>query len=216
LTFYWGNRRRHGRIKFTRAMVDGTGMERADDLVLRYRIILDREADHLFVANCLELPEVRAHAISVDAAVETLRATLAARVGVLRREGGAPTPVREFEGRLGAWQADLELIAPAAPARQGRAKLEKPVPSALRAIAQWTADRYRVVLEGDEDCAFLSASPEMPAVLGRGATAGDAVSDLRRQLADEAFRMLNAGAFPPEPLQDVEARGTKGYAAKVA
>jgi predicted RNase H-like HicB family nuclease len=200
-------------------MADGTGMERADDLVARYRIMVDREADHLFVATCVELPEVCATAANVDAAVGTVRDTLRARVTVLRRDGAASTPIREFEGRLGAWMNDLELIEPApapfAPPTKTRGKaadLEKPVPSALRAIAQWTADRYRVVLEQEADDgegSFAAASPEMPALLGRGATAGDAVADLRRQLADEAYRMLDKGAFPPEPLQDVEARGPR-------
>jgi predicted RNase H-like HicB family nuclease len=63
---------------------------------------------------------------------------------------------------------------------------------------------------------FAAASPEMPNVLGHGATAGEAAADLRLKLAEEAYGVLDRGAYPPEALQDVEARVPRPRVAKVA
>ena len=38
-------------------------------------------------------------------------------------------------------------------------------------IAQWTIDRYRIVLEGDEAEGYLATSPELPEAVGQGQTA---------------------------------------------
>ncbi len=82
----------------------------------------------------------------------------------------------------------------------------KPLPSALHAIAQWTIDRYRIVLEGDESEGYLATSPELPEAVGQGQTAMRAAVDLRWQLEERAFAILNANRMPPEALQDLELR----------
>ena len=172
--------------------------------VIQYRITLDRAEDQTFVARCLELPGPFARAMNADAAVASLREVLAVEVAAMASRGEAPTPLRESEGRLAAWMRDLELIPD-----RGRVALvtvQKPLPSALHAIAQWTIDRYRIVLEEDDVEGFVATSPEMPEVAGYGLTASRAVVDLRERLEERAFRILNDNRIPPEPLQDVEAR----------
>ena len=196
-------------------------MQRADVLAARYRVILDRADDHLFVATCAELPELCGRGFNVEAAMDGLRGALVANLPRLAAAGEAPTPIRDFEGPLGAWAADLQIIDVPAPAVGAAAGLQKPVPSALRAIAQWTVERYRMVLEAGDDAdatGWVANCFEMPAWFGRGATPGAAVADLRDQLAEEVFALLDGGAMPPEPLRDVEAResGCGGRARPVA
>jgi predicted RNase H-like HicB family nuclease len=171
----------------------------------RYRISLDRAADQTFVARCVELPGATARGLSVDDLVKSVRAVVGAELMALPSKGRrAPMPLRDIEGRLGAWMTDLELISEmtmAAPCG-----VVKPLPSALHAIAQWTIDRYRIVLEGDEIEGYVATSPELPEAVGQGQTAMRAAVDLRWQLEERAFAILNANRVPPEPLQDVEAR----------
>lgn len=182
-------------------------MVRFDPPAARYRIVIDRTADHLFVATCAELPDVSAGALGVEAAVDGVRAALAARLPALLASGTAPTPLCEVEGPLGEWTRGLELIDGAT--RAAKRDLQKPVPSALRAIAEWTTCRYRVVLEAQAG-GVVANSPEMPEVVGQGATHAAAVTDLQRRLAERAYAVLDAGGTPPEPLQDVEARDGAG------
>ena len=172
--------------------------------VIRYRIVLDRAEDQTFVARCLELPGPSARALSVDAAVAALRESLVSEVTALASRGDAPTALRDSEGRLAAWMRDLELLPQRGPA--ALVTVEKPLPSALHAIAQWTIDRYRMVLEEDEVEGFVATSPEMPELAGYGLTASRAAMDLRERLEDRAFHILNDNRTPPEPIQDVEAR----------
>jgi len=181
-------------------------MQTAFQLACRYRIVLDRAEDQTFVATCAELPGVApARALNVDAAIESLRKSVAAELVGLMAAGDAPTPLREAEGRMGAWMTDLELVSMVLPTGPILA-VEKPLPSAMHAIAQWTIDRYRIVLEEDGADGFAATSPEMPEVLGHGNTGARAAADLRWRLEDRAFTMLNSNRVPPEALQDVEAR----------
>jgi predicted RNase H-like HicB family nuclease len=183
-------------------LADAIDMQRSDSPAARYRIVLDRTDDHRFVARCAELPDVSSGALSAEAAVAELRAAVAARAAGL---DAPPVPLCDVEGRLGAWTGELELIG-AGRAGQPPADLQKPVPSALRAIAQWTAYQYRIVLEPGAGGAFVANSPELPELLVMGETAGVAAAELQRWLADRAYEMLDAGEMPPEPMQDVEAR----------
>jgi predicted RNase H-like HicB family nuclease len=184
-------------------------MQHAHQLAGRYRISLDRAADQTFVGRCVELPGATARGLHVDAVVKAVRAAAAAELMALPSKGlRAPMPLRDIEGRLGAWMTDLELISEmtmAAPAG-----VDKPLPSALHAIAQWTIDRYRIVLEGDEHEGYVATSPELPEAVGQGQTAMRAAVDLRWQLEERAFAILSANRMPPEALQDIEAR--RGHA----
>jgi predicted RNase H-like HicB family nuclease len=182
-------------------------MQHAVQLASRYRIVLDRAEDQTFIATCQELPGPSARSLSVDAVVSMLRRSLVARVRALTATGDAPTPLRDSEGPIGAWMTDLELISELVMATP--AGVERPNPSALHAIAKWTIDRYRIILEGDEDQGFVAASPEMPELLGVAPTASRAASELRWRLEDRAFAILSANRLPPEPLQDVEARQSR-------
>jgi len=181
-------------------------MQTAFQLACRYRIVLDRAEDQTFVATCAELPGVApARALNVDAAIESLRKSVAAELVGLMARGDAPTPLREAEGRMGAWMTDLELVSMVLPTGPILA-VEKPLPSAMHAIAQWTIDRYRIVLEEDEVEGFVATSPEMPELAGYGLTASAAAADLRARLEERAFQILNDNCVPPEPLQEIEAR----------
>lgn len=179
-------------------------MRHPSSLVIRYRIVLERAEDQTFLARCVELPGPCARALNVDAAVDSLRDTLAVEVADLMSRGEAPAPLQESEGRLAAWMRDLELL----PERRPRAlvTVEKPLPSTMHAIAQWTIDRYRIVLEEDEVEGFVATSPEMPELAGYGLTASAAAADLRARLEERAFQILNDNCVPPEPLQEIEAR----------
>jgi predicted RNase H-like HicB family nuclease len=173
-------------------------------LVIRYRIVLDRAEDQTFVARCVELAGPSARALNVDAAVAALRETLAVEVAALSARGEAPTPLRESEGRLAAWMRDLELVPEPRP--KALVTVEKPLPSTMHAIAQWTIDRYRIVLEEDEVEGFVATSPEMPDLAGYGLTASSAAADLRGRLEERAFQILNDNRVPPEAMQEIEAR----------
>jgi predicted RNase H-like HicB family nuclease len=179
-------------------------MRNAVQLASRYRVVLDRAEDQTFIATCQELPGPSARSLSVDAVVSMLRRSLVARVRALAATGDAPTPLRDSEGPIGAWMTDLELISELVMATP--TGVERPNPSAMHAIAKWTIDRYRIILEGDEDQGFVAASAEMPELLGAAPTASRAASELRWRLEDRAFAILSANRLPPEPLQDVEAR----------
>ena len=200
---------RGGRIKWIKSPrwpSDPTDMQTAFQLACRYRIVLDRAEDQTFVATCAELPGVApARALNVDAAIESLRKSVAAELVGLMARGDAPTPLREAEGRMGAWMTDLELVSMVLPTGPILA-VEKPLPSAMHAIAQWTIDRYRIVLEEDEVEGFVATSPEMPELAGYGLTASAAAADLRARLEERAFQILNDNCVPPEPLQEIEAR----------
>jgi predicted RNase H-like HicB family nuclease len=180
-------------------------MQHVVQLASRYRIVLDRAEDQTFVATCQELPGPSARSLSVDAVVSMLRRALVARVRALLATGDSPTPLRDSEGPIGAWMTDLELISELVMATPAD-RVERPNPSALHAIAKWTIDRYRIILEGDEEQGFVAASPEMPEIFGVAPTASRAASELRWRLEDRAFAILSANRLPPEPLQDVEAQ----------
>jgi predicted RNase H-like HicB family nuclease len=185
-------------------LADLNGMQHVSRWVSQYRIVLDRAEDGTFVARCPEMPGCCARALNVDAVVNLLRESMEAEVQALLAEGNAPAPLRESEGRLGAWMRDLELVGERPTI--ATTNIEKPLPSALHAIAQWTIDRYRIVLEEDETEGFVATSTEMPDVLGYGLTATSAAADLRARLEDRAFKMLSGNRIPPEPVRDVEAR----------
>jgi hypothetical protein len=180
-------------------------MEQALLIAKRYRIALERAEDQTLVARCVELPGPLARGLNVDAVVGLLRGVLAGEVAALLITGSAPTPRRDSEGTLGAWLGELELIESKDDVSAAEVSVEQPVPSALRAIAQWTVERYRILLEGSED-GFVAMSLELPELVGHGETAGRAVTDVRRRLADRVFELLRGNRVPPEPLQDVEAR----------
>jgi predicted RNase H-like HicB family nuclease len=173
-------------------------------LVNRYRIVLERAEDQTLVARCVEVPGPSARALNVDAAVAALRDTLAGEVAALSARGDAPAPLRESEGRLAAWMRDLELLPEPRP--RALVTVEKPLPSSMHAIAKWTIDRYRIVLEEDEVEGFVATSPEMPDLAGYGVTASGAAADLRERLEGRAFQILNDNRVPPEPMQDIEKR----------
>jgi predicted RNase H-like HicB family nuclease len=179
-------------------------MRHPSSLVIRYRIVLERAEDQTLVARCVELPGPCARELNVDAAVDSLRDTLAVEVADLRSRGEAPTPLQESEGRLAAWMRDLELLPEPRP--KALVTVEKPLPSTMHAIAQWTTDRYRIVLEEDEVEGFVATSPEMPELAGYGLKASSAVADLRARMEEQAFKILNDNRVPPEPLQEIEAR----------
>jgi predicted RNase H-like HicB family nuclease len=177
-------------------------MEHATRLANLYRLVIERE-DQTFAIAVAELPDVRTRAARVDAAVEAVRASTVVALRPLIDDGIAPTPVREMEGAIGAWVSEIELLPGGEPAA---ADVEKPSPAALRAISQWTAERYRIVLEQAADGAFVAAGVELPEIIAQGATPGAAVDEATRRLAEAAYALLDAGRVPPEPLRDVEAR----------
>ena len=184
-------------------------MLQALKIASQYRITLDRAVDQTFVARCVELPGPVTRGLNVDAVVADMRGLLASEIVALSNSGQrVPTPLRQTEGRMGAWMTDLELISELTMAVPSR--VQKPLPSVLHAIAQWTIDRYRIVLEGDEAGGYVATSPELPEVVGQGKTAMQAAVDLRWRLEERAFSILNANRMPPEPLQDVDARRVRG------
>jgi predicted RNase H-like HicB family nuclease len=194
---------------------DLTDMLQALKIASQYRITLDRAADQTFVARCVEVPGPVTRGLHIEAVVAGLRGLVASEIVALSNSGRrVPKPLRETEGRMGAWMTDLELISELT--MVARSRVEKPTPSALHAIAQWTIDRYRIVLEGDEADGYVAASPELPEAVGQGRTAMQAAVDLRWRLEERAFSILNANRMPPEPLQDVEARRARGDVAAVA
>jgi predicted RNase H-like HicB family nuclease len=191
---------------------DLTVMLQALKIASQYRIMLDRAADQTFVARCVEVPGPMTRGLHVDAVVAGLRGLVASEIVALSNSGRrVPRPLRETEGRMGAWMTDLELISEMTMAAPSR--VERPTPSALHAIAQWTIDRYRIVLEGDEADGYVATSPELAEVVGQGRTAMQAAVDLRWRLEERAFSILNANRMPPEPLQDVEVRRARGHGA---
>jgi predicted RNase H-like HicB family nuclease len=135
--------------------------------------------------------------------VRTLRERMAASLAELVAAGDAPAPLRESEGRLGSWAADLEIVDVGAAAGDD---VEKPSPETLRAIAHSTVGRYRIILESHEDGGFIAGCAEVAGVVAYGATAAEAIDRLREALTDFAYRGLDANTMPPEPLQDVETR----------
>ncbi len=176
-------------------------MQHAVQLASRYRIVLDRAEDQTFIATCQELPGPTARSLSVDAVVSMLRRALVARVRALLATGDAPAARRDSEGPIGAWMTDLELISELVMATPAE-RVERPNPSALHAIAKWTIDRYRIILEGHDDQGFVAVSPEMPELLGVAPTASRAASELRWRLEDRAFAILSANrrnGRPPPP-----------------
>lgn len=192
-------------IKCRIAPADFTDMLQALKIASQYRITLDRAADQTFVARCVEVPGPVTRGLSVEAVVAGLRGLVASEIVAMSNSGQrVPAPLRETEGRMGAWMTDLELISELAMAAPSR--VERPTPSALHAIAQWTIDRYRIVLEGNEADGYVATSPELPEAVGQGPTAMQAAVELRWRLEERAFSILNANRMPPEPLQDVEAR----------
>lgn len=202
-------------VKCGTGSADFTGMLQALKIASQYRITLDRAADQTLVARCVEVPGPITRGLNVDAVVAGLRGLVASELVALSGSGRrVPQPLRETEGRMGAWMTDLELIAELAMAPPSR--VERPTPSALHAIAQWTIDRYRIVLEGNEADGYVATSPELPEAVGQGRTAMQAAADLRWRLEERAFSILNANRMPPEPLQDVEARRARGHITAVA
>jgi predicted RNase H-like HicB family nuclease len=184
-------------------------MIRADILASQYRVIVERGDDHAYLATCAELPDATGRGLNVGSAMDGLRDALAARLPARVTAGDAPSPLRDAEGAVGAWAADLELLENSKRAPKDPS-LEKPLPSALRAIAQWTTDRYRAILEVDDDGrTWVGAGVEMPDAIARGETPGDVVAELRSAMADRAYAMLDSGEVPPEPRRDVEARSAK-------
>ncbi len=190
-------------------------MREAHERIARYRIELVRSEDRTFLASCLEMPECRARGMTIESAIAGVRAALAARTA-MGPGGAAPIPpLSESEGRLGEWAKELELVE-SEPAAAAAVKDEKALPSVLRAIAQWTVDRYGILLEGDGGGSFVSSSVEMPSVVGHGATPMAAIGDLRWQLNEVAFEMLNAGRALPEPQRREAGIGGGGSMALAA
>ena len=178
-------------------------MKRAHILTAQYRAALHQRDDRSFVAVSVELPDVAVTTDCPDRAIRALRDRVAGALVDLLQTGDAPAPRRESEGRLGAWAADLEILhpTPAAPA-----DLEKPAAQTLRAIARSTAERYRLVIESQEDAGFIAACAEVPGLVAHGETVSAAVEAVRDVLVDHVGQLLNANVLPPEALQDVEAR----------
>jgi predicted RNase H-like HicB family nuclease len=197
-------------IKCPLGSADFTVMLQALKIASQYRITLDRAADQTFVARCVEVPGPVTRGLNIEAVVAGLRGLVASEIVALSNSGRrVPAPLRETEGRMGAWMTDLELISELTMAAPSRVERSTP-PSALHAIAQWTIDRYRIVLEGSEPDGYVATSPELPEVVGQGRTSMQAAVDLRWRLEERAFSILNANRMPPEPLQDVEARQARG------
>jgi predicted RNase H-like HicB family nuclease len=182
-------------------------MKNAAEYAARFRIVIDRLDDQTFFARCPEVPSARSRGMSIDSAVESLRAILEREILALWAKGRNPRPLHDTEGRLGAWTEELELDdnAPEAAAKPG---LQKPTPAAIHAMAQWTIDRYRIVLEQDE-FGFIAVSPELPGLIGQGQTAKEAAAELRGHMEQRAFELLEANLMPPEPLKDVESRASR-------
>lgn len=193
----------HIRFKFTPARADPTGMKRAHILTAQYRVALHQRDDRSFVAISVELPDVAVTTDCPDRALRAVRERVAGTLVELLQTGNAPAPLRDSEGRLGAWAADLEILQPVPSAP---ADLEKPEAETLRAIARSTAERYRLVIESQEEEGFIAACAEVPGLVADGRTVSRAVEALRALLVDHVEALLNANVLPPEALQDVEAR----------
>src|SRR3954451_11236194 len=116
-------------------------MKNAAEYAARFRIVIDRLDDQTFFARCPEIPGARSRGMSIDSAVDSLRAILEREILALWAKGRNPRPLHDTEGRLGAWTEELELDdnAPEAASKPG---LQKPTPAAIHAMAQWTIDRY--------------------------------------------------------------------------
>src|SRR5881394_2381117 len=127
----------HNRFKLTPAPADASVMKRAHILTAQYRVALHQREDRSFVATSVELPALAVNTACPDQAVRVLRERMATSLADLVAAGDAPAPLRESEGRLGSWTADLEIL-------EGRpdtdaAEVEKPSPEILRGIARCTA-----------------------------------------------------------------------------
>ena len=185
-------------------------MKRAHILTAQYRVALHQREDRTFVATGVELPAIAVNTPCPDQAVRTVRDRIAASLADLLAEGNAPAPLRDSEGRLGSWAADLEMVESGAATDDD---VEKPAPETLRAIARSTAERYRIILESHEDGGFLAGCAEVAGVVAHGATVTEAIDRLRESLTDFAYRTLDANEMPPEALQDVEGRASTRRAA---
>lgn len=193
----------HNRFKLTPGDADASGMKRAQLLSARYRVTVTRPDDRTFVAASVELPAVTAVGQCPEEAVRALRERVTAALVDLVEAGDAPTPVREFEGQLGFWNADLELVDELPPPPAG---LEMPDEATLRSIARFVADRYRVILEPQGEDGYIAACAEVPGAVVRGTTVAEVMEALRGDLVGRTYRVLEANGLPAEPLQDVESR----------
>ena len=100
----------------------------------------------------------------------------------------------------------MQELEPATEPAHAPEGIEKPTAEALRSIAEWTAGRYRMLLEENDVYGFAATCREFPESIAHGTDACSTVESLQRQLAEMVYELLDSNRVPPEPLRDLEAR----------
>jgi|SRR5205809_7723377 len=84
---------------------------------------------------------------------------------------------------------------------RGKAKppLDRPFAPAILDQARAIAERYRLILEQNDELGFMGSSIEMPLVFGDGRTPDACVRETREALVSAIATMLEKGEVPPVP-----------------
>jgi predicted RNase H-like HicB family nuclease len=82
------------------------------------------------------------------------------------------------------------------------AALGRPFDPDILDRARKLANKYRIVLEPEEDCGFIASSLELPNVYADGASANLAVTAEREALSAAVAYLLEMGQTPPAPAAD--------------
>lgn len=80
--------------------------------------------------------------------------------------------------------------------------LDRPFDPPIVQEAARIAQKYRIILEQDEDCGYIGSSLEMPNVYGDGRTADRCVNNLREALTVAVAYLLESGQAPPAPADE--------------
>ena len=83
--------------------------------------------------------------------------------------------------------------------RARKERLDRAFDPAIERRARQIAQRYRLVLEPDEDVGFVGRGLEMPTVFADGPSADQCVRATREALAVAVATMLELGLRPPAP-----------------
>ena len=82
------------------------------------------------------------------------------------------------------------------------AALDRPFDSGVLDRARKIAEKYRIVLEPDDECGFVGSALEMPGVYNDGATADACVRAVREALTAAVAYLIEKGQTPPSPADE--------------
>jgi predicted RNase H-like HicB family nuclease len=85
------------------------------------------------------------------------------------------------------------------PVKNKNGALSRPFDAGILSKARDIANKYRIVLEPDENCGYVGTSLEMPGVMGDGTTPDECVKHVRGGLVVGVAYLLEKGQEPPAP-----------------